>query len=358
MSVDVMQENVPKKTAVVLPCYNEETAIAGVIKNFKKNLPDAVIYVCDNNSTDKTAEIAKEAGAIVITENLKGKGNAVRRIFTEVDADWYLMADGDGTYETEAAPKLLKYLTENNLDMVVGCRKSIEGEVTYRPGHSFGNKLLTTIAQILFGRGFTDMLSGYRAFSRRFVKSFPVLSTGFEIETELTVHCLNLNLPSGEVQTDYYERAEGSESKLHTYKDGWCILMTIVRLFRDVKPLLFFGVLSLFLVGLSIGLALPLFSEYFHTGLVSRLPTGVLCTGLMISAFLSMACGFILDSVARMRLEAKKIAYLRESSASRYYFRHADSVLIPKPEYYDLWTQSLIPIDMIFHGWSHNRFHA
>lgn len=306
-----MQKNNLLKIAVVLPCYNEETAIKGVIEDFQKVLPEAVIYVCDNNSTDKTAEVAALSGATVITEKLQGKGNAVRRIFSEVDADCYIMADGDGTYDAQAAPRLIEELIENNLDMVVGCRKPVEGEVTYRPGHSFGNKLLTTIAQILFGRGYTDMLSGYRAFSKRFVKSFPVLSTGFEIETEITIHCLNLNLPSSEIQTNYYERAQGSVSKLNTYSDGWRILMTIARLFRDVKPLMFFSLVAFVLSVLSILLAIPIFIEFMDTGLVSKLPTAVLCTGLMILAFLSMACGFILDSLARFRIEAKKTAYLK-----------------------------------------------
>lgn len=302
-----------KKIAVVLPCYNEGNAIAAVIKDFKEALPSAEIYVFDNNSSDDTAEQARNAGAHVIHERLQGKGNVVRRIFSEVDADCYLMADGDGTYEAKAAPQLVAALFDQNLDMVVGCRKPVQGEVTYRAGHAWGNKFLTGIAQYVFGRGFTDMLTGYRAFSRRFAKSFPILSTGFEIETEITVHCLSLNLPACEIQTQYYERAEGTESKLNTYRDGWRILMTIMRLFRDVKPLTFFGFSSLILTLLSLGLALPVIGDYLETGLVLKLPTALLCTGLMLSALMSLTCGVILDSLARQRLENKKIAYLRQS---------------------------------------------
>jgi len=301
-----------RKIAIVLPCYNEEAAIANVIRDFKSVLPEADIYVCDNNSTDNTAKIAQKAGAQVIHEGLKGKGNAVRRIFAEIDADCFLMADGDGTYEAAAAPKLINALFDKKLDMVVGCRHPVEGENTYRPGHSFGNKFLTGIAQFLFGRGYTDMLTGYRAFSRRFAKSFPVLSTGFEIETEITIHSLNLNVPACEIQTAYYERTEGSESKLHTYRDGWRILMTILRLFRDVKPLLFFSACAALCALLSVLLSIPIFSEYFAFGKVSRFPTAILCTGLMVTAFLSQFCGFILDSIARQRLEMKKLAYLSQ----------------------------------------------
>ncbi|WP_135081348.1 glycosyltransferase [Terasakiella sp. SH-1] len=302
-----------KKIAVVLPCYNEGNAIADVVASFKRALPSAKIYVFDNNSTDNTAVEAQNAGAQVITERQQGKGNVVRRIFAEVDADCYIMADGDGTYEAAAAPQLAKALFDQKLDMVVGCRKSVEGEMTYRAGHAFGNKLLTGIAQTVFGRGFTDMLTGYRAFSRRFAKSFPILSSGFEIETEITIHCLSLNLPASEIQTKYYERAEGTESKLNTYRDGWRILMTILRLFRDAKPLIFFSLTALILAILSIGLAVPLISEFLNTGLVTRLPTAVLCTGLMLSALMSITCGIILDSIARQRLENKKIAYLQHS---------------------------------------------
>lgn len=311
MSVMETQEIVTKKVAVVLPCYNEAAAIAKVIADFKAALPQATIYICDNNSTDNTAEVARNAGAVVLHERIQGKGNAVRRIFSDIDADCYLMADGDGTYDAAAAPEMVKALFDNQLDMVVGCRTSVEGEKTYRPGHSFGNKFLTGIAQVLFGRGYTDMLTGYRAFSRRFAKSFPVLSSGFEIETEITIHSLNLNLPACEIQTNYYERHEGTESKLHTYKDGWRILMMIFQLFRDVKPLLFFSLMALLMILTSLGLAVPIFAEYFETGLVSRFPTAILCTGLMVSAFLSFTCGLILDSIARQRLEAKKIAYLK-----------------------------------------------
>lgn len=302
-----------RKIAVVLPCYNEGQAIDAVIKSFKNALPSAEVFVFDNNSSDNTVEVARNAGAHVIQERFQGKGNVVRRIFAEVDADCYLMADGDGTYDAKAAPDMVRALFDGHLDMVVGCRQSVEGEKTYRAGHAFGNKLLTGLAQNIFGQGFSDMLTGYRAFSRRFAKSFPVLSAGFEIETEITVHCLSLKLPACEIQTNYYERAEGTESKLSTYRDGWRILMMIMRLFKEIKPLLFFGIVSAVLAVLSIALAIPLIIEFRETGLVPRYPTAVLCTGMMITAFLTSACGIILDSLARKSLEAKKMAYLAQS---------------------------------------------
>ena len=304
-----MTENNPK-IAVLLPCYNEQGAIGPTVKGFKKALPTATIHVFDNQSTDKTALEAMEAGAFVHHEKLRGKGHVVRRMFAEIDADCYIMADGDGTYEAEAAPKLVAELLDNRLDMVVGTRIPVEDEDTYRPGHKFGNKLLTSLVHFFFGRGFTDILSGYRAFSRRFAKSFPAHSKGFEIETEITIHALSLSMPTSEVETQYFERTGGTTSKLNTFRDGWRILMTIMRLFKDYRPLIFFAATTILLASSSILLAIPIITEFMKTGLVPRFPTAILSTGLMLSALLSMACGFILDSVAWHRLESKRMRYL------------------------------------------------
>lgn len=236
----------------------------------------------------------------------------MRRIFCEIDADCYIMADGDGTYDPASAEKLIEAVLTDRCDMVVGTRNAIKGETTWRPGHAFGNVFLTRLARFFFGRGFTDMLSGYRGFSRRFAKSFPVMSRGFEIETEMTIHCLSLNLPSAEIETPYHNRAEGTQSKLRTYRDGFRILMTMIRLFKDYRPLVFFTMISLALVLTSLGFFLPVSFDYLDTGLVLRLPTALLSVGLlMVSALLSLVCGFILDSVAQQRLEAKKLSYLR-----------------------------------------------
>ena len=297
--------------AVVLPCYNEQGAIGKVVRDFKAALPHAELYVIDNNSRDQTAQEARDAGATVLFEAQQGKGNAVRRIFCEIDADCYIMADGDGTYDPASAEKLIETVLTDRCDMVVGTRSAIKGETTWRPGHAFGNVFLTRLARFFFGRGFTDMLSGYRGFSRRFAKSFPVMSRGFEIETEMTIHCLSLNLPSAEIETPYHNRAEGTQSKLRTYRDGFRILMTMIRLFKDYRPLVFFTMISLALVLASLGLFLPVFFDYLDTGLVPRLPTAVLSISLMTSALLSLVCGFVLDSVAQQRLEAKKLSYLR-----------------------------------------------
>ncbi|MBU6252471.1 MAG: glycosyltransferase [Alphaproteobacteria bacterium] len=301
------------RVAVLLPCYNEAAAIGQTIADFRAALPDAVIYVYDNNSADATADIARAAGAIVRTERMQGKGHVVRRMFADVDADIYVMADGDATYEAAAAPGLIALLRDEQLDMVVGARKS-EVEAAYRPGHRLGNKLLTGMLAWLFGRTFTDILSGYRVFSRRFVKSFPVLSEGFEIETEISVHALELRMPVAEQVTAYAARPEGSESKLNTYRDGWRILMMILTLFRVEKPLAFFGLIGGGLAGLSIGLSIPLFLTYFETGLVPRFPTAILATGIMLLAFLNGFCGLILDTVVRGRREMRRLAYLAVQS--------------------------------------------
>jgi glycosyltransferase involved in cell wall biosynthesis len=297
------------RVAVLLPCYNEEAAIVQTVAGFRASLPDATIYVYDNNSSDRTVEVARAAGAIVRTEKMQGKGHVVRRMFADIDADIYVMADGDATYDAPAAPQLVARLIEEQLDMVVGARKS-EVEAAYRRGHRFGNKLLTGMLARMFGRSFSDILSGYRVFSRRFVKSFPVLSSGFEIETEISVHSLELRMPVAEVVTAYAARPEGSESKLSTYRDGWRILNTILRLYRHERPLVFFGVIGALLALAAVMLGTPLVLTFLKTGLVPRFPTAVLVTGMMIIAALSLMCGLILDTVVRGRLEVRRLAYL------------------------------------------------
>jgi len=296
--------------AVILPCFNEEHAIAKVINEFQEALPEAAIYVFDNNSTDRTAEIARDCGAEVVFVALKGKGNVVRRMFADVEADIYLMTDGDCTYDVSVARQLVEKLLHENLDMVVGCRVDRGESENYRRGHRFGNQLLTGSVRYIFGGKFSDMLSGYRVFSRRFVKSFPALARGFEIETELTIHALELRMPCGEVDTLYGARPEESESKLSTYRDGFRILKTIMRMYMVERPLEFFSILSFILAAASIVFAIPLFQEYFATGLVPRLPTAVLATGLMLSALLSFGCGLLLDNVTRGRQELRRLSYL------------------------------------------------
>lgn len=297
------------RIAVLLPCYNEEAAIGQTIAGFRSALPGAAIYVYDNNSTDRTCEVAAAAGAIVRAERMQGKGHVVRRMFADVEADVYVMADGDATYEAAAAPTLVRRLVDEQLDMVVGARKS-EVEEAYRRGHRFGNRLLTGILARIFGRTFSDILSGYRVFSRRFVKTFPALSSGFEIETEISVHALELAMPVGEVITAYGARPEGSESKLSTYRDGWRIMRTIGHLFRIERPVVFYGLFGLALALASILISLPLAITYAKTGLVPRIPTAILATGLMILAWMSFMCGLILDTVVRGRLEIRRLAYL------------------------------------------------
>jgi glycosyltransferase involved in cell wall biosynthesis len=297
------------RVAVLVPCYNEEHAIAKVVADFRASLPDAAIYVYDNNSTDGTVAAARQAGAVVRRETYQGKGHVVRRMFNDVEADVYVLVDGDATYDAPSAPKMIAKLIEDRLGMVVAAR--VDRDATaYRRGHRTGNRLLAGFVARIFGRSFTDILSGYRAFSRRFVKSFPILSRRFEIETELTVHALELELPVAEIATPYYARPSGSASKLSIWEDGFRILWTIQRLFRSERPLMFFGVLGLVLALISIGLAVPIFSTYLEEGLVPRLPTAVLSTGLMLLAFLSIACGLILDTVTRGRRELRLLAYL------------------------------------------------
>jgi glycosyltransferase involved in cell wall biosynthesis len=299
------------KVAVLVPCYNEEAAIGQVVSDFRAALPEASIYVYDNNSSDRTVELAKAAGAIVRRETRQGKGRVVRRMFTDIDADIYAMVDGDATYDAPSANAMIAKLVEERLDMVVAVRVDRE-QAAYRPGHRFGNRLLTGSVGFVFGQTFTDMLSGYRVFSRRFVKSFPVLSGGFEIETELTIHALELELPVGEVRTPYYSRPEGSTSKLNTWRDGFRILSTILRLYRSERPLPFFSGIGASLALVSIGLAIPIVITYMREGVVPRVPTAVLSTGLMLLAFLMIASGLILDTVTRGRRELKLLSYLAQ----------------------------------------------
>jgi len=299
------------RVAVLVPCYNEEAAVAAVVKGFREALPSAQIYVYDNNSKDRTAAIAREAGAEVRGERRQGKGHVVRRMFADVDADVYVLVDGDATYDAPSAPGMIEKLVNEHLDMVVGLRADQE-QAAYRPGHRAGNWMLTSFLSSVFGQAFKDILSGYRVFSRRFVKSFPVLSDGFEIETELTVHALELAMPVAEVETPYYARPEGSFSKLNTWGDGFRILGTILKLYRSEKPLRFFSVIGVFLALVSIGLAIPVIATYLEKGLVPRLPTAVLSTGLMIVAVLSVSSGLVLDTVTRGRREMKLLAYLSE----------------------------------------------
>lgn len=293
---------------MLIPCFNEEVAIGRVVTGFRERLPDAEIHVFDNNSTDATAAIARRAGALVRSVALQGKGNVVRRMFADIDADLYLMVDGDDTYDPDAAPTLVARLGEG-LDMVVGERCNSEASA-YRPGHRLGNKLLTRCVGLLFGRTFNDMLSGYRGFSRRYVKSFPAHASGFDIETELAVHALQLRMPVAEVKTRYGARPEGSESKLRTYHDGLRILVTILRLWKVERPLLFFSVGAASCALLSVVLAVPLVETYLQTGLVPRFPTAILCAALMLLGGTLAAVGLILDTVTHGRLELKHLAYL------------------------------------------------
>ncbi len=297
------------RIAVLVPCYNEERTIAKVIAEFRGALPDALVYVYDNASTDATSAAARGAGAIVVHEPRRGKGNVVRRMFADIDADIYVLVDGDDTYDAAAAPELVRRLISERLDMVNGARVSDKAGA-YRFGHRTGNWLFSTIIAKAFGQTFTDVLSGYRVLSHRFVKSFPAMSGGFEIETEMTVHALDLGLPVGEHPTAYDERPVGSTSKLNTYRDGLRILWTILVLMKEERPLPVFGALFVLLAAASLGLAAPVLVDYWQTGLVPRLPTAVLASGMMVLAFLSLACGLILDTVTRGRRELKRMLYL------------------------------------------------
>ena len=297
------------RVAVLIPCQNEAVAIGKVVRQFRSALPDAIVFVYDNNSTDDTIAMAREAGAVVRSEPLQGKGNVVRRMFADIEADAYILVDGDDTYDAAVAPDMIRLLQDGPLDMVTAARVT-ELAAAYRAGHRAGNLVLTRLVTVLFGNRVNDMLSGYRAFSRRFVKSFPALSTGFETETEFTIHALELAMPVGEVTAYYKDRPAGSASKLHTYTDGWRILRTIVLLLKEARPLQFFFVGAAVLAVAGLLLGEPVVAEYMRTGLVPRLPTAILATALIGLAFLSTTCGFILDSVARGRKEAKRMAYL------------------------------------------------
>ena len=299
----------PPALAVLIPCFNEEVAIPRVVASFRAALPHATVFVYDNNSVDGTVAAAKAAGAVVRTEPLQGKGHVIRRMFADVEADFYVLVDGDDTYAASAAPAMVQLAMDQGLDMVTGTRVT-EIEAAYRRGHRLGNQLLTGIVATVFGNRTTDMLSGYRVFSRRFVKSFPALSGGFETETELTVHALELHMPVGEVPTAYKDRPAGSVSKLRTFRDGWSILRLIMLLVKEERPLQFFSAMAGLFALLGAVLVLPVVKDYAETGLVPRLPTAVLVTGLMLLAGLSLTCGLVLDSVARGRKEFKRLAYL------------------------------------------------
>jgi glycosyltransferase involved in cell wall biosynthesis len=302
---------IPRSTriAILVPCYNEALTIAAIVRDFQACLPQAQVYVFDNNSTDGTAEVARAAGAVVRNVPAQGKGSVVRRMFADIEADAYIMVDGDDTYDASVAPELVERLLAEGLDMVVGNRVSTE-QAAYRPGHRFGNAMLTGCVSFVFGRTFTDILSGYRVFSRRYVKSFAAHSAGFEIETELTVHSLALRMPVAEVATVYKSRPEGSVSKLNTYRDGFRILGTIFRLFKSERPLAFFTIFAALSALLAVILAEPLVVTYLETGLVPRLPTAVLCASLMLFGVILLVCGIVLDAVTKGRIEQKRFTYL------------------------------------------------
>lgn len=304
-----MDDTLYPRIAVVIPCYNEAAAIATVIREFRQSLPQAAIYVFDNNSADGTPDVARAAGAKVISVPLQGKGNVVRRMFADVDADVYVMADGDATYDAAAAPALVDLLLDKQLDMVVGSRHDDE-QAAYRRGHRFGNFMLTKCAATIFGETFKDMLSGYRVFSRRYAKCFPAHSAGFEIETELAVHALGMRMPVAEVDTRYTSRPEGSESKLNTYRDGLRILLTILKLFKTERPLAFFTLGFALCALCAIVFVVPVLETYFRTGLVPRLPTFVFSCGLVLLGAILLICGIVLDTVTRGRNEAKHFVYL------------------------------------------------
>ena len=297
------------QVAILIPCFNEEAGIGGVVAAFQAAVPNATVYVYDNNSTDRTMLEARAAGAVVRWERLQGKGHVVRRMFADVDADIFVLVDGDGTYDAAAAPSMLRMLAEGQLDMVSAARIPTEAEA-YRLGHRFGNAALTGMVRLVFGNGVSDMLSGYRVFSRRFVKSFPALATRFETETEFTIHALALNMPVGEISTAYRGRAAGSRSKLNTIADGVRILRSILTLIEQERPLQSFTCVALLLLGAGCVLGLPVVSDFLQFGLVPRLPTAVLATGLVLLGFMSLGCGLVLDVVSRGRTEMKRLAYL------------------------------------------------
>jgi glycosyltransferase involved in cell wall biosynthesis len=297
------------RVAILIPCCNEEASIADVVSAFRAALPHATVYVYDNNSTDRTALMARAAGAVTRRESRQGKGHVVRRMFADVDADFFILVDGDGTYDAAAAPGMVQLLMEHTLDMVTATRLADSGDA-YRPGHHFGNRLLTGIVSHVFGGGIGDVLSGYRGFSRRFVKSFPALSDGFETEAEFSIHALSLRMPMAQVAAAYHERSAGSVSKLHTYADGFRILRAIIMLIAHERPMPSFCLLAGILLLAALGSGLPVVVTFMQTGLVPRLPTALLATGLVLLASLTGGCGLILDAVARGRRELRRLAYL------------------------------------------------
>jgi len=303
--------------AVILPCYNEALSIARVVAGFRQALPQAGIYVIDNNSTDGTASIAKQAGATVITESQRGKGNAVRRGFSDVEADIYIIADGDGTYDTDRAVEMVAKLKDDRLDMVVGIRRDTRADA-YRAGHRWGNRLFNEIVRGLFGNKFTDIFSGYRVFSRRFVKSFPALSSGFEIETEMSVHAIHLRLPTAEIETAYSGREAGSVSKLRTYRDGLRILLTVLRLLKIVRPLALFGSIAALLLAIAVALGMPILWYFIQTHTVPRLPTAVGIVGLVMLGAISLITGIILDSIMLAETAYKRLFYLSQPPVRRH----------------------------------------
>ncbi|MDR0555642.1 MAG: glycosyltransferase family 2 protein [Holosporaceae bacterium] len=305
-----MEKDRARRIAVLIPCCNEASTVANVVREFRKLLPAAKIYVYDNNSDDGTALRARKAGAVVSTVKTRGKGNVVRRMFYAIDADVYIMVDGDSTYTAADAPKMIDELIEKDVDMIVAVRRG-KSATAYRSGHKFGNSLFNFIVRLLFNSPFRDIFSGYRVFSRRFVKTFPMVSNGFDVEAELSIHALSLDIPFAEIDSEYLERPINSHSKLHTLRDGCKILMSIIRLLKETKPFLFFFVIFLMLCAISVGIAYPVLTMFLQTGLVSRLPTAVLAMGIMLLSFLCLTCGIILDSTSRARLEIKKLHYLQ-----------------------------------------------
>ena len=302
------------RVAVLLPCYNEEQTVADTIAAFQLYLPNSEIWVCDNNSSDGTAEVARQAGARVVVEPIAGKGNAVRRLFAEVEADVYIMADGDTTYDASVAPQLVDELLSKHYDMIVGRRVSVVTN-TYRPGHVIGNRIFSMTASFLFGFKIADIFSGYRVFSRRFVKTFPAISERFEIETEMNIHAIDQRLPTREIDTRYFSRPSGSESKLSTYRDGFRIFVALLRLLRDARPFQFFGVIAGALLFVATTLALPLVYSYFTQGVILRIPTAILVTGMAVAAFVIFTAGIILDALRMARHNQFRIAYLTQDTS-------------------------------------------
>ena len=300
--------NTNYQIAVLLPCYIEEAAIANVVKDFKHHLPQALIYVYDNNSSDNTIKNAKESGAIVRHEPIQGKGNVVRRMFADIEADILIMVDGDGTYDVSTSPSLVKQLIDEQLDMIVGVRVAEKG--AHRKGHALGNFIFNKIILFIFENRYTDVFSGYRIFSRRFVKTFPTISKGFEIETEICIHALDLNIPLKEIPVRYSKRIAGSESKLNTFSDGFRILRTIINMFKEVKPFAFFSFISVVFLILAFLLGYPLIITWIETGTVPRIPTAIIVMGLVVLSSICITCGLVLDCVASGRKEAKRLSYL------------------------------------------------